>query len=124
MSINKNQLYKNSLIVAIASFLVFIAIEAKCQENRQITVEPEQLTIAGKGDRKITRIITLTADRAIDPEKLKISFRDLYRTDEHKIFPAIAQSEVREAQENNQLEYQKPVEKRSLKLWKVGVCQV
>lgn len=109
MSIKKNQLYKNSLIVAIASFLVLIAIEAKSQENRQIIVEPEQLTIAGKGDQKITRTITLTSDEAINPEKIEISFRDLYRTDNLKIFPKIAQSEVREAKENNNLEYQIPL---------------
>ena len=104
------RIHINFLSVAIAGLLLLAPIEVKAQENTQLQVYPKQLTIAGTRGQKIERTVTITANRAIAPQDLQISFRDLYRTDELEIFPIRAQRADTQAAQVSEFEYQLPLE--------------
>ena len=107
---NYGRVYRNSLIIAIASLLWFAPF-AEAQEGVQLKVEPEKLTIAGTSKNKIRRTLVVTSNEPISPESLQISFRDLYSTNDAKtVFPKAAQIVESPAQQNNQLEYEIPLE--------------
>ena len=106
------RIHINFLSVAIAGLLLLLLapIEVKAQENIQLQVYPKKLTIAGTRGQKIERTVTITANRAIAPQDLQISFRDLYRTDELEIFPIRAQRADTQAAQVSEFEYQLPLE--------------
>ena len=104
------RIYKTFLFVAMAASLLLVRLKVNAQETIQLRVDPQSLKIAGTKGQKITRILTITANSAIDPQALQISFRDLYRTDELAIFPIAAQKANSQAAQISKFEYQLPLE--------------
>ncbi len=104
------RIYNTFLSIVIVATLLLAPIEVNAQESIQLRVYPQSLKIAGTKGQKITRILTITANRAIDPQALQISFRDLYRTDEWAIFPIKAQKANSQAAQISKFEYQLPLE--------------
>ena len=107
-TVNKTSWYRRYLSGIIVSFLLLASGEVRAEEL-QLKVEPEKLNLAGTKGSKIQRTLILTANRAIAPDNLEISFRDLYRTDEIAVFPAAAQRNLN-AKQNSNLEYKIPLE--------------
>ena len=106
---NYSRFYRNPLILAIATLLLFASF-VKAQEI-QLKVEPEKLTIAGTNRDKIKRTLFLTANKPISPANLKISFRELNPVnDEGTFFPNTAQTAVSQAEQSSELEYLVPLE--------------
>ena len=97
-------------LMLIVGLVLLAPLEVKAQENIQLQVYPKTLKIAGTGQQKIERTLTITANKPLNPQDLQISFRDLYRTDELEIFPVIAQKAKQDVAQNSQFEYQLPLE--------------
>ncbi len=97
-------------LTLIAGLLLLAPIKVKAKENIQLQVHPQTLKIAGTRGQKIERTLTITANRAIAPQDLQISFQDLYRTDELEIFPVIAQKAGKNSAQSSKFEYQLPLE--------------
>ena len=98
------------LTLIIVLLLLLIPLKVQAQENIELHIHPQSLKIAGTKGQKITRVLTITANRAIDSQDLQISFRDLYRTDELAIFPVTAQKANNQAAQISKFEYQIPLE--------------
>lgn len=107
---NYTNFYRNPSLLVFIGWLWFASPEVKAQENIQLEVEPENITIAGTHGDKIERTLIVTANRAISSDNLEISFRDLYRIDGIAVFPTKAQTANLQTKQNSKLEYQIPLE--------------
>lgn len=107
---NYTNFYRNPSLIVFIGWLWFASPEVKAQENIQLEVDPENITIAGTHGNKIERTLIVTANQAISSDNLEISFRDLYRIDGVAVFPIKAQTANLQAKQNSKLEYQIPLE--------------